>query len=326
MSFWPQYQASGRDYRVGRRTVKLKCALRDENARKCGSTPSGFRASPAFDLEGELSVLSRSPGLGYACGMIARALKRFWLTSLASEMEYRANFVTSSLYSLGQLAGTLLTVNILYSRNYRFSGWTQNESYLVVALFTLLDGITSSALSPNLSRIVQHVQRGTLDFILLKPLDTQFQLSTRNLTPWGFPNVLFALGLIGYAGPRVPLGWQAYPLGLVSVLLSVLILYAMWFMVATTTIWFTKIWNATEVLRAFIEAGKYPVSAYHPALGFFLTFILPVAFLTTVPAELMRGTAGMGFLGVEALMAAVLLTLSRLFWKWAMRYYTSASS
>jgi ABC-2 type transport system permease protein len=258
--------------------------------------------------------------------MILRTLKRFWTTSLVSEMEYRANFITASLYSLGQLAGTVLTINVLYSKNYRFQGWDQNAAYIVVALFTLLDGITSTALSPNLSRIVAHVQRGTLDFILLKPLDAQFQLSTRNLTPWGFPNILFALGLLAYAGPRVHLPWYGYLLGLVSVGLSILILYALWFMVATTTIWFTKIWNATEVLRSFIEAGKYPMSAFHPAVQFFLTFILPVAFLTTIPAQIMRGTYGLAYVAVEAVIAAVLLLLSRAFWQWAMRYYTSASS
>jgi ABC-2 type transport system permease protein len=247
-------------------------------------------------------------------------------------MEYRANFVTSSLYALGQLAGTLFTINVLYSKNYQFGasasspGWSKEAAYLVVALFTLLDGISSSALSPNLSRIVAHVQRGTLDFILLKPLDTQFQLSTRNLTPWGFPNILFALLLIVYSGPRIPLAWHAYPLGVVAVLLSIIILYSLWFMVATTTIWFTKVWNATDVLRSFIEAGKYPMSAFHPAIRFFLTFILPVAFLTTVPAELMRGTVGPQFLAIEAGIAGLLLIVSRGFWKWALRYYTSASS
>ena len=107
-------------------------------------------------------------------------------------MEYRANFITSSLNSVGQLAGTLFTINILYSKNYQFGasagdpGWSLDASYLVVALFTLLDGITVSVLSPNLSRIVGHVQRGTLDFILLKPLDPQIQLSTRGSHAVGF--------------------------------------------------------------------------------------------------------------------------------------------
>ena len=258
--------------------------------------------------------------------MILRSIKAFWLTSLASEMEYRANFITSTLYSLGQLVGTVATIDVLYDKSYQFRGWPKEAAYLVVALFTLLDGVTSSALSPNLSRIVAHVQRGTLDFILLKPLDPQIQLSTRNLTLWGLPNILFALCLIAYAGPRAHLAWYAYPLGLFSVFFSVVILYALWFMVATTTIWFTKVWNVTEVLRSFIEAGKYPMAAYHPAVRFFFMFILPVAFLTTIPAELMRGTRGPQFLVIEALLAAGLLLASRFFWRWAMRYYTSASS
>ncbi len=147
--------------------------------------------------------------------MIARTLRVFWATSLSSELEYRLNFVTSSLYSLGQLAGTLFTIQVLYNKGYQFYGWTRDETYLVVALFTLMDGITTSALSPNLSKIVWHVQRGTLDFILLKPLDSQFQLSTRNLTPWGFPNICFALALMGYAGHRLGLGVGAYLLGVV---------------------------------------------------------------------------------------------------------------
>jgi ABC-2 type transport system permease protein len=257
---------------------------------------------------------------------LLRILARFWTASLSSEMEYRANFITSTLYALGQLAGTLFTINVLYGKGYQFAGWSREQTYIVVALFTLMDGITTSALSPNLSKIVQHVQRGTLDFILLKPIDAQLQLSTRNLTPWGFPNIAFSLVLLLYAGSRLALPWHAYLLGIAPVILAVAILYALWFAVGTTTIWFTKVWNATEVLRSFIEAGKYPSAAYPVALRFFFTFILPVAFLTTVPAQVMRGERGPLFIAVEAVIAAALLMGSRLFWKLALRSYTSASS
>lgn len=257
---------------------------------------------------------------------LLRILTRFWTASLSSEMEYRANFITSTLYALGQLAGTLFTIDVLYDKGYQFAGWSREQTYIVVALFTLMDGITTSALSPNLSRIVQHVQRGTLDFILLKPVDSQFQLSTRNLTPWGFPNIVFAIGLLAYAGAHLGLPWYAYVAGVLPVFLAIAILYALWFAVGTTTVWFTKVWNATEVLRSFIEAGKFPASAFPAPLRFFFTFILPVAFLTTVPAEIMRGDRGPAFVALEAAIAAVLLIASRLFWKLALRYYTSASS
>lgn len=257
---------------------------------------------------------------------MGKVLWRFWLSSLRAEMEYRLNFVVSALYSLGQLAGTLFTVNVLYEKGLGFAGWSREETYLVVALFTLMDGITSSCLSPNLSKIVAHVQKGTLDFILLKPVDAQVQLSTRNITPWGFPNILFAIGLLFYAGGQLGLPWWAYAMGVAPVLLGVTILYALWFMVGTTTVWFTKVWNATEVLRSFIEAGKYPIDAYHAPVRFFLTFVLPVAFVTTVPAEVMLGKRGAWFIAVEAVVAVLLLAGARAFWKWAMRSYTSASS
>lgn len=259
--------------------------------------------------------------------MLLRTLKIFWVTSLASEMEYRVNFVTATISSLGMLVGTVFTVNVLYDKNYQFADWSREESYLVVALFTLMEGVTSSCLSPNLSKIVMHVQRGTLDFILLKPLDAQVQLSTRNLSPWGFPNIVLSVGLMVYAGTKLGLAWHQYLLGIVPALLAVVILYSLWFMVGTTTVWFTKIWNATEVLRGFLEAGKYPIQAYRQvAVRLFFTYVLPVVFITTVPAEVMLGRRGAWFIVVEAGIALGLLVVSRAFWKWAMRSYTSASS
>jgi ABC-2 type transport system permease protein len=258
--------------------------------------------------------------------MLARVLKVFWTASLSSEMEYRANFVTSAMYSLGQLVGTVFTIRVIYGKGYQFPGWSLDQTYLVVAMFTLLDGITTSALSPNLSKIVQHVQRGSLDFILLKPLDSQLQLSTRNLTPWGFPNILFAIILLGVAGRRLGFGAMAYVAGILPIVFAVIILYSLWFAVGTTTIWFTKVWNATEVLRSVIEAAKYPVAAYQPGVRLFFTFVMPIAFLTTVPAEVMRGSRGVGFIAIEAALAAALFLASRMFWRIALRHYTSASS
>jgi ABC-2 type transport system permease protein len=104
-----------------------------------------------------------------------------------------------------------------------------------------------------------------------------------------------------------------------------LILYALWFTVATTSIWFTKIYNATEVLRGLLEAGRFPMGAYPAAYRFVFTFIVPVAFLTTVPAEALLGRVStstvLGSVGV----AVVMLVGSRALWVRALRSYTGAS-
>jgi ABC-2 type transport system permease protein len=257
---------------------------------------------------------------------ILKTLKAFWSSALAAEMEYRLNFVVAAVTSSGYLAGSVFVVYRLGSGGRTIGGWPIDHALIVVALFTLLEGITSTVLSPNLSRIVQHVQRGTLDFVLLKPLDAQVWVSLRQFSPWGFPSLLFAGALLGYEAWKLSLAPAAVLVALLPIALAAVILYSVWFVVATTTIWFTKVWNATEVLRSFLEAGRYPVSAYPAAFQLFFKFVLPVAFLTTVPAEAMLGRASSAWLWAEAVLAAGLFWGSRLFWKIALRSYTSASS
>lgn len=261
--------------------------------------------------------------------MNCKTIYRFWASSIAAEMEYRINFVVSAITSLGNLVGSIFTLSLLWNNARRFPGYSWNDALMVVALFTILEGVASALLSPNLSRIVQHVQRGTLDFILLKPMDSQLWLSLRQLSPWGLPNIALGLILLLYAGIQNHLPLTAYLLGLLPILLGLIILYCIWFAVATTTIWFTKIWNATEVLRGFLEAGRYPVTAYPPAYQFFFTFILPVAFLTTIPVNVMRGSypgTASNWIVIQSLIAFALLLFTRWFWRFALRSYTSASS
>jgi ABC-2 type transport system permease protein len=97
-------------------------------------------------------------------------------------------------------------------------------------------------------------------------------------------------------------------------------------MLGATSIWFVKIYNVTEVLRGFLEAGRYPMVAYPTAYRFFFTFVVPVAFLTTIPAEAMLGRSDVIWLLGAGVLAIALLLAANLFWQFALRFYTSASS
>ena len=105
-----------------------------------------------------------------------------------------------------------------------------------------------------------------------------------------------------------------------------MILYSLWFLIAATSIWFVKTWNATEVLRALLASGRYPLSAYPPALRLLFTLVLPVAFLTTVPAQVLLGQAAMPILLAGLALALLFFAAARAFWLFALRFYTSASS
>lgn len=253
-------------------------------------------------------------------------LRRLWSAAIATELEYRANLVLATLTSLGNLLGSLFGLFLFYGNDYSFQGWRWDEALVVLGIFTMLQGFSSTFLSPNLNNIVRYVQEGTLDFVLLKPISSQFWLSTHTISPWGLPDLVFGGILIGYAGERLGLTWTAYAFGVVPLLFGLISLYSLWFMLGATSIWFVKIYNVTEVLRGLLEAGRYPIVAYPVAYRFFFTFVVPVAFLTTVPAEAMLGRGQSSWIIAAAGLAIGLFLLSRWFWSFALRFYTSASS
>lgn len=253
-------------------------------------------------------------------------LRLFWSTSIAAEMEYRVNFLVASLSSLGSLAGGLFGLSLFYQNGRAPGGWTWHEAMLVIGFFTIMEGFAATVLTPNLGRIVRHVQTGTLDFVLLKPIDSQFWVSTRNFSPWGLPDLLFGIVLLAYAGTRLHLTPMQYAGSIAPLALGVLVLYSLWFILGATSIWFVKINNVTEVLRSFLEAGRFPIAAYPAAYRVFFTFVVPVVFLTTVPAEAMLGRVSTPRLLGSLLAAIILAIFARWFWRFALRFYTSASS
>jgi ABC-2 type transport system permease protein len=255
-----------------------------------------------------------------------KVLSLFWSTALAAELEYRLNFAIATLSSLTNLAGSLFGLFLFYRTGYNFQGWNWQEAMLVLGIFTLLQGFSEVFLVPNLNRIVQQVEQGTLDFVLLKPISSQFWLSARMVSPWGLPDLFFGIIIILYAGGQLNLTLGNYLFSLVPILFGFAILYSLWFMLGATSIWFVKIYNVTEVLRGLLEAGRYPMVAYPTAYRVFFTFVVPVAFLTTVPAEALLGRSEIGWLWGSGILAIALLFASKFFWRFALRYYTSASS
>ncbi|MFO0171648.1 MAG: ABC transporter permease [Aphanizomenon sp.] len=255
-----------------------------------------------------------------------KVLRLFWTAAISTEMEYRINFIITAFSSLGNVLGSIFSLFLFYRTGYTFTGWSWEAALVVLGIFTLLQGFSATFLAPNLNRIVLHVQEGTLDFVLLKPIRSQFWLSVHTISLWGIPDLIFGLLIIGYAGTKLNLGIDKYLLTIFPLCCGLVILYSLWFILGSTSIWFVKIYNVTEVLKGFLEAGRYPITAYPATYRFFFTFVVPVSFLTTVPAQSMLGQIQFVWLLGAGLLALILFFISTQFWRFALRFYTSASS
>lgn len=267
------------------------------------------------------------PGLAAPVLRHLTLLRMFVSTSLSAELEYRANFTFSVLSSAMNLGASVFTVRLFFSHDTSLGGWSWPSALVVLGAFTVLSGISQTMLQPNLNRLVEHVREGTLDFVLLKPVDAQFWVSTRRCSPWGVPDLLLGCALIVYGSLAVEPSGFAWLALVVSLACSSLILYSLWFLMATTTVWFVQIYNVTEVLRGLLDAGRFPIDAFPAgAYRFVFTFVIPVAFMTSVPARVVLGEAVSVHLAGALALGAGLFGASRAFFRFALRYYTSASS
>ena len=115
-------------------------------------------------------------------------------------------------------------------------------------------------------------------------------------------------------------------LSLITIICSICILYSLWFFISTTTIWFVKTWNATEVLRSFLYVGRFPLNSFSFSLRIFFSVFIPIAFITTIPSEVFLGLSQSWKILLEIIVALVFLVTSRKFWLFALKFYSSASS
>jgi ABC-2 type transport system permease protein len=252
----------------------------------------------------------------------------FARNSLQVALEYRANFVVAFFQSSFWLIWGIIGTLVFFRFTGTLGGWTLAQVLLVVGMFRIFEGVIDGVMRPNITRIVEHIQKGTLDFVLLKPVDSQFMASLRQLNLMVLPDFIVGFGLIGYGlwmqrlvpGPREVLGF------LLLVGCGALIAYSLWMLLATTAFWLVRIENVTEVLTALYETGRYPVSAFSTGLRIALTFLVPIAFMTTFPAAALLGTLEGVYFAIAPLMAAGLFLAARAFWRYALRSYTSASS
>ncbi|MDB5077040.1 MAG: transporter permease [Chloroflexi bacterium] len=247
--------------------------------------------------------------------------------SVSAQLEYRVNFLVNVASSILASGGALFGLSILFSDGQRVGGWTYREAIVVVGLFTLVEGFIATFLQPNLSRVSEAVRTGTMDFTLLKPIDSQFLVSAREVNIFRLSDILIGLGLMLWAvitlHSATPWG---VALGIVLILAGLVIVYAIWFILTTTAFWFVNIENLTELFHGLFGAGQFPVTAFPGWTRIVFSFVVPVAFITTVPAEAFIGRADPARAVGAAAIALFLFFVARWFWKFAVRSYTSASS
>jgi ABC-2 type transport system permease protein len=244
------------------------------------------------------------------------------------EIQYRTSFIIQALQSLIGLGTGLAGLGVVFAHTSNLGGWKPTQLLAVLGVYFLVGGVIQLMIRPSMQRFMEDVRLGTLDFVLTKPRDSQFLVSIREVQIWKMVDVLMGafVMLLAVTGLARSVG-LAQALGFLFALLAgAAIVYSFFMILATVSFWIVRADNILVIFLAVYDAGRWPVTIYPGALRWTLTFLVPVAFAVTVPAEALTGRLTGGTLAEAALLAIVLLAGSRWFWRFGLTRYTGASA
>jgi ABC-2 type transport system permease protein len=257
-----------------------------------------------------------------------RLLWLFLRLGAQQELAYRGNLGAQALLSGTNLAALLAIVALVYGRTDSLAGWRPPELLALWGVFQVLTGLLGAIVQPSLQRLVEDVHRGTFDHTLAKPVDAQLLASIQQVQVWRLLDTALGVVLLALAGGALParVGPGQALMFLLALFLGGAMVYGCCLILATLAFWLLRIENVLLAFLTFWEAGRWPVSLYPQWLRFGLTFVVPVAFATNVPAEALSGRLSPRTLLEGAALAGSLLLASRWLWRRGLRSYSGASA
>ena len=248
--------------------------------------------------------------------------------SLLVSLQYRVDFLVDAAIEILWTATALVPLIVVFGTRGSVAGWSFGEALVVVGFFTLLQALLEGALNPSFVAVVEHVRKGTLDYVLLLPADAQLLVSTGRFHLWRSINVLTAMGMftVGFKELGRAPSASGVLLGITLFAAASLLLHAFATLAMCTVFYAVKTDNITDILSATLDASRWPSSVFRGGTRLVLTFVVPLGLMTTVPARALLGGGGMTMPAVALAEAVVLAVVARMFWLRALARYTSASS
>jgi ABC-2 type transport system permease protein len=248
--------------------------------------------------------------------------------SLALGVQYRWDFVTSGVVSLLWNTISIVPLYVAFHGRPAVGGWTYESALVVFGWFALLKGVLEGAVNPSLVQIVDHIRLGTLDFVLLKPADSQFLVSTARFEVWKVVDLVVASGI--FVLSFALLGRAPAPasvlLALVMLAAAVLVLYSIWILVAAAAFWVVRVDNLVYLFDSIFDFARWPATVFKGVFSFVFTFVIPLALMTTYPAQALLGTLAPRAAALAVLASIGAAFVARFVWRRALVHYTSASS
>lgn len=255
----------------------------------------------------------------------------FWLyrkMRLMKMMEYRTDFVFWSIVSIVWTVFNFFFFFVLTNLSDTIAGWTRAELFVLLSVFTILDAFVWSFFYRNMRLYTQSIFQGDLDIVLTKPISSQFVLSVQdNSYTNSFRLLIGIVGLI-ISVDQLPYAVSVWSWGLslITIVISLILIYSLWFLIATIAFWIERLDNINEVFPALRDFYRAPRGVYSGIVSMIFTLVFPLMLITTVPSEILFGRAQPELIALHFISTVVFFFGSRKFYQYSLGRYASIGS
>jgi ABC-2 type transport system permease protein len=248
--------------------------------------------------------------------------------SLTKALQFRLDFWFRVAMDVVFYAVHLTFFAVLYGHIGELGGWTLDQAWVFICGMMVVDALMMTFFSNNLWWLPIFVNRGDLDYYLVRPVSSLFFLMLREFAANSFVNLLIAASLLAWALIRYP-----EPLGALTVTVYLLLLmvgagiYALIRLVFLVPVfWIHTSRGLDELSWSVFRLAERPHQIYAGALRVATLTLLPVGLIASVPAHVVFAGPSWQALAHVGAVAGGLFAFAVWFWQRGLRAYSSASS
>ncbi len=223
---------------------------------------------------------------------------------------------------------SLIFYYVLFQSTPQIGGWTLDDAWIFVAGFCVVDAVQMTFFSNNVWWLPFAINRGELDYHLVRPVNSLFMMSVREFATNSFINLILASGLLVWAIERHPVDFDALKiLGLALMLINGAFLhYILHALTVIPVFWMQSSRGFEEVYWAFSRAMERPDRIFKGWSWRVFTMILPFGLMASVPTRIFLETEVWQLVLQLVVVTLVLFGVLVFCWNRGLRVYGSASS
>lgn len=247
--------------------------------------------------------------------------------SLRRSLANRANLIFEGLVSVTSVAAGLVVVSVIFTQTETLGTWTVSETIVLLGTYHVASGVLWTFIEPNVAWFRNQITEGKLDDALLKPVSSLFLTSLGGCAPLGVVQIVvgFAVVVVSYLNTTSVPVMSHVMAWIVLMIVSVLLIWSSRVFLACLSFW-APAFQPEVLYQAAWQFGRYPVTIYPPTVRIALTYVLPIAFITTLPAQALTQGISPWWLVTGVVAGVGSVPIVNAVWNAGLRRYTSATS